>query len=198
MLSPTIPHTLRFYVVGTGRSGTGYISQFLTLSGILTGHEEVYGYQAQRPDLVGECSWLAVPYLKNCTKPIFHVVRHPESTLKSMLGGEMFGPGRKNKWFKTREQFVNMSGLDMIDAMRIYVQWNKMCERLTSRRYRLEELNENFIDDVATAVDMEYDIRYPEARVNQHRKLDGFTLSDLPNCLEKQELLEMGERYGYL
>lgn len=82
----------RFVVVGTGRSGTGYMSNLLTACGIPCGHEQVFGpAQATRAEPVvwgkweADASWLAVPRLPMLGVPVVLVTRHPLPTVRSMV-----------------------------------------------------------------------------------------------------------------
>ena len=82
----------RFVVVGTGRSGTGYMSRLLTACGIPCGHEQVFGpAQATRAKPVvwgkweADASWLAVPRLPMLGVPVVLVTRHPLPTVRSMV-----------------------------------------------------------------------------------------------------------------
>lgn len=209
----------KFVVVGTGRHGSGYIAQLLTACGIPTGHEQFYGFNQGSGDLVGESSWMAVPHLEEIAAkgiPIFHQVRHPEDTLRSMLGGEMFGEGRKNKWFKVREKFLPMTGDDVTDAMRIYVTWNLACERwatpLTERpptlRFRIEDQVNHWtvgrmavLAGLASGTDVgiiDEAFVSTSRTVNHHARHPSFTLDDLPKTADRDALMFMGERYGYL
>jgi hypothetical protein len=90
--------TLDIIVTGTGRSGTGFASKWLTSIGIPTGHESFFTpgglemalrlLRHRLSFLRGESSWLAAPYLDS--QPlrgalVIHQVRHPKQMIESCL-----------------------------------------------------------------------------------------------------------------
>lgn len=92
----------KFLIVGTGRSGTGYMAEVLTESGLETGHEKVYNPQSLRyvesgihdfpywpKNGFGDSSWMAVPYLGRFLEAggkAVHITRHPYDVLASLVG----------------------------------------------------------------------------------------------------------------
>lgn len=76
-----------FFIVGPARSGTAYIAEVLTAAGVPTGHEDMfgkYGFDA-RPELRGDSSWLAVPFLEDIPAvcPIVFQTRDPVKVVES-------------------------------------------------------------------------------------------------------------------
>lgn len=200
-------HPLQFVVVGTGRHGSGYTSRLFTEAGLPTGHEQFYGFNEPEIGLVGDSSWLAVPHLESLDEQgvqVYHQTRHPIESLRSMLGGEMFGEGRKNKWFAVRESYLPMTGIDVIDAMRIYVQWNIACERWAMSRWQVEKLDWFNFAVVAACAQVEVDRdQFIKAQAmvpsnyNGHRRNEGITFDDLPSGADKDALAMLAEHYGY-
>lgn len=87
---------LRCLIVGCGRSGTGFLSHAVSLSGTPCGHEDVFqvsGINDASP-LEIECSWYAVPHLSKLSRAtkILHLVRNPESVIKSFYRIGLFAP----------------------------------------------------------------------------------------------------------
>lgn len=77
---------LEFVIVGTGRSGSGYVAQLLSALGIPTGHEGVFNPRPQRrDDLKGDCSWQALPYLQDFEGKVLLHTRHPAKFIRSMV-----------------------------------------------------------------------------------------------------------------
>ena len=62
-------NNLKHLIVGTGRSGTGYMSQLLKLNDIPCGHEDIFSPWSNAVEegnkLLAEASWLGAPYIKN-------------------------------------------------------------------------------------------------------------------------------------
>src|SRR5512139_3910676 len=84
----------RFVIVGTGRSGTKYISEVLTRAGIRCGHEE-YWTTWRTPDetLVGDSSCNALPQgLDGYGGIVFHQVRHPLDVCASLVRNRIVDP----------------------------------------------------------------------------------------------------------
>lgn len=82
----------RFVVVGSGRSGTGFIAAILQAAGVHCGHEKVYTLRAlmqrRKPDwsqYEADVSWAAVPYLIHSRLNAVLVTRHPLSVTHSMM-----------------------------------------------------------------------------------------------------------------
>lgn len=78
---------LRSVIVGCGRSGTGFLSNFLRQSGVQCGHEDVfdaYGFTGNN-SLEHESSWYVVPYLELLPKDVklLHITRSPYDVIKS-------------------------------------------------------------------------------------------------------------------
>lgn len=79
----------KYYILGTGRSGTGFMSRVLGESGMRCGHESVVGIRGIEPrfDLWGDASWMAVPYvreLEHWEGVMVHVIRNPLDCIASL------------------------------------------------------------------------------------------------------------------
>ena len=109
---------MRFVVVGTGRSGTGYIASLFNAAGLRCGHEDVYNVQAgvrdvwvkthrptplremrarlgeerrrRRARFDGDASWMAVPRLPHFRGAAFLQVRDPLAVVSSFQGTRFF------------------------------------------------------------------------------------------------------------
>ena len=104
---------VKYLIVGCGRSGTGFMSHAVSLTGKSCGHENVFhvsGIDASSP-LEFECSWYAVPHLSQIPRStrILHLVRNPQSVIRSFYRIGLFAPtiaqhascGRPKKFAKT-------------------------------------------------------------------------------------------------
>lgn len=97
----------KFVVTGCGRSGTAFAAQLLAGAGARVGHEKLFHPATSAPSLEGvdgDVSWYAVPWLGELPDEvvILHLVRHPEPTIGSWLGREVFVR------FPWREQIRNL------------------------------------------------------------------------------------------
>jgi len=139
-------------IVGTGRSGTKYMSEMLTRSGYNCSHESYFtpkgpflrntqrSYKAR-----ADASWLAVPYLPDSNIMVIHIVRHPLRVIRSFFNMGFFKPGilRYKPFVTFARAHFEYTGDPMRDCLRWYVEWNERCEAITDRRLSLERLDDN-------------------------------------------------------
>ena len=80
---------MRGIIVGTGRSGTGYMHKVLCDAGVACGHEQIFtpnGVVNPTP-LEMDSSWMAVPWLSSYPRtPVILVHRHPAAVISSFVG----------------------------------------------------------------------------------------------------------------
>jgi len=192
-----VPASLRAVVVGTGRSGSGYIARALTAAGVRCGHEQVWGFGKPDSQLVVESSWLAVRFLP-LPFVIWHQVRHPEAHLRSRITATVRPDPRlarlRGEWFPPHPDPV-------IHAMRRYVVWNLACERWASRRWRVEDVDGGLVAELAAEIGVACDparVAEVPTDVNKHTRDEVvWTLDDLPAGADRDAVMAMGERYGY-
>lgn len=141
---------LDFVVVGTGRCGSGYASHILRACGLPTGHESIFSAFGVRPvpyRVVGDSSWLAVPYLEPSTElKLIHLVRDPIRVVRSLVGIRFFSDPIHGHWrnFALRHMPELPVNDDLTAAIKWTLGWNERCAQLSghdeSRRVRLESL----------------------------------------------------------
>ena len=141
---------LQYLIVGTGRSGTGFMSRLFTSVGLLCGHESVFGadwWQSKRggefesrvnKQLKAESSWMAVPYMERIKeafepKAMIHVVRHPSPVIRSLTAINMFVDS--NKQTEAWRDFIyhHMPQIQQYKtplerAASFYISWNQLIE----------------------------------------------------------------------
>lgn len=132
---------LDIVVTGTGRSGTGFASKWLTSIGIPTGHEVFYGpwempmtlrmLRTRLLFLRGESSWLAAPMLDS--EPIkdallVHQVRHPKKMLESCLRKPNSGAPRYAAYMEHHLPRMTAYEDELSRMACQYVYWNQMVE----------------------------------------------------------------------
>ena len=145
---------LLFVATGTGRCGTKFVSHLLTGVGLPCGHETFFGSRglegAERflawryPRYVGDCSWLAAPYLETYEALrdafVIHLLRHPKRYIDSHL--KLWPEGRRTAF--SRFVCEHLPGVTLIDDVNDratweaykWVHWNRMIERATANRPR--------------------------------------------------------------
>ena len=78
----------RFVVTGCGRSGTRFVAELLTASGVRCGHEAAHSHAARGrwpAGLVADSSWMAACMLDVVTVPVVLLVRHPLAVVRSWV-----------------------------------------------------------------------------------------------------------------
>ncbi len=207
--------SLRFVLVGSGRSGTRYAATVFSQLGMPCGHEAVFGWRQEVPaNLVGDASFCAVPYLGSSAKPraVFHQVRHPLAVLRSIIATGFFAdPGQFSPHLELIERSlpeIKRRQTPLAKAMYFIVRWNRMCEPFAHLRWRVEALDAPTLshaahlagfskslaecDSVLETVDR--GINRLELRGLKRLQL---TWRDLPDSPEKDDLLELATSYGY-
>jgi hypothetical protein len=189
-------------IVGTGRSGSGYIAKALTAAGVPCGHEAWFNpFNERTPGLAVDSSWCAIPTLDRFDGIVWHQTRHPLDVISSHARTwKQSGP----YWPLKRRTFRAPTGNLIVDAMAVYVDANTTCERYAVRRWKLEDV------DAALLVTLGADLHIPvtvaaatEAirktprNVNQHSTGRRLTWDDLPAGSLLDDLLSISTRYGY-
>lgn len=207
---------LRFVVVGTGRCGTTYTAELLQRAGIPVDHKAVFTEKGPMPveRLEGDASWMAVPYLDRFSGAILHQVREPLAVIDSLLDLGLFASPFTDEihrpWRRFLESHFTLCGDPVLDAMRFYVQWNARCETHADLRIRIEDqctLIPEFIEQLYPGKGALVESHLPrvstrlnsreERRVKRTRAV-GLAIGDLPTGVDRDALLAMAERYGYL
>ncbi|MBI1330645.1 MAG: hypothetical protein GC166_12180 [Alphaproteobacteria bacterium] len=132
----------KFIVAGTGRTGSALIAELLQSAGIACGHESVFtpwGVCYQR-ELIGDSSWLAVPYLNEFSGHILHLVRSPEKVAQSFLDIGFFDPDTDTAYSRFARRFVPITGNPVDDAFRWYFEWNSRIEAVAHARFDLDDV----------------------------------------------------------
>lgn len=195
----------RVAIVGTGRSGSGYIAKLLNEVGVVCGHEEWWNpFGERRQGLDADSSWCAIPELPNYDGVVLHQVRHPLSVIASHV----------KRWSRTDDYWPlkssicrrSLTGDDLIDAASMWIDYNQQIEesnpgltwRVESLGPRLLHLISHLCNGVWVPVD---ECREAMGRVpNNFNSKPGsavqLTWDDLPVDL-RDEAREMARRYGY-
>lgn len=203
-----------FAVVGTGRCGTRYASELLSMSGVPCGHEEVFTpFGLQRgADLVGDASWHAVPFVVDLGVPAIHLVRRPLDVVNSFLAIGFFRPWseqrvRPRPARRFADQYFRTTGDEVRDSVRWCVEWNHWCERVSFTRVKVDDIDALLAaaDRAAPGVrDAGRAALAPSPTTNshleQHYRVDDpqrVTLADLPDDATTAALLDLTARYGF-
>jgi hypothetical protein len=204
---------LRFVVVGSGRSGTRYASELFTALDIPCGHEAIFGAQPRcERTLVGDASFGAAALLNHFDGQVFHQVRHPLAVLRSILATEFFSrPGAYLSYLRLIEATlpdIKRLPSPLEKAMHYIVAWNRLCEAPALLRWRVEELDADTLSRAAaltghprSAAACATALARVPRDVNRlelhHLSRLALDWNDIPDTVQKRDLLEATRRYGY-
>ena len=199
----------RFVVIGTPRSGTTYFSKLCRANGVICSHEDYFTEHgpmlrnpARRFDVQGDVSWLAPPFLPDKDIVAVHQVRHPLPVIRSIVEIGLFDPRREH----TRKPFVDMvrryfdfSDDPLRSALRFYIEWNLRCEKVTDKRYRIEDID-NIHDKLSEWLGIRLVNTASTSRTTNRRPAeidDTWDLGKLMSLPEYPMLQVLANRYGY-
>lgn len=197
---PDIPmpsqRPLKYIVLSTGHSGTGYLAYLLTSAGVPCGHESIFTRQgvAAQHALEADSSFHSVAYTDS---PVFqgakliHLVRNPLKVIRSWYHA---GTSDQNdKWARQFCEWPNGVQTPEKLAWR-WVNWNKLIEERAPKAQvvRVED-RLGILDQLGLKPggfdDPEYNAK-PKARGKPE-----MTLADLGAAADA--VREMATRYGY-
>jgi hypothetical protein len=149
----------RAVVIGSGRSGTGFMAAVLTAAGLDAGHEAFWhahgGLHASQLDV--DCSWLALPAIEFGNHPepwtgrTLHVVRHPVDTVRSLLGTALFDPAMTGNtyaahaWMHSPRAGVLVGHNALHAAVEFWCDWNARCAAVADATVRLEDATDDTV-----------------------------------------------------
>lgn len=230
--------SLEFVITGTGRSGTGFAAALFTAADLPCGHEVVFTdkpglldraaprhglvaiakepvgrlkeeLRRRRTSVRGDASWMAVPRLRRFHGISFLQLRHPLLVIRSFVGTRFFSDSTK---YGAQRRFAaahfDISGDDVRDAMRWWVQWNSLAAPYATRIYRLEALDEGLFAELLAILGVDQSARRAEAALavvppdvnssSQRGYSPGdIEWGDLPAGRQKLALESLARRYGY-
>lgn len=201
-------------VVGTGRSGTGFISEALSAVGVKCGHEQWWNvHGAHAPGLLADASWIATNYLDEFDGKVWHQVRNPLAVIASMVGNELFDPDDdRPDWVVPYEsERRKWAGYDPDwsrerKALSVVRHWWETAEKHAERTWRVEDFTPGLLLELADEMGRKnLTLSYCRAvldtlgtDVNKHVDHDNeLGWDDLPECDDKDRVREMAAGFGY-
>ena len=201
-----------FIIIGTGRSGTKYVADYLTAAGHKCHHESFFtvdgpAYRSGQDEHSeeGDASWLAVPYLPIDGIRVAHQTRNPLDVIKSLLKIGFFHPEhyeRHRRFIDFAIKYFETSDTPLQSATRWYIEWNKKCMAITSNHYRVEDFHDR-TDDISRWLGFETPL--PHLKISQKTNTKRVVVKpeeiDLLNEIKKlpeyAELVEVSKKLGY-
>jgi len=200
-------------ITGTGRCGTGYISQVLTSAGVPCTHEQVFTTRGwdfalecirlrkEHPEWgwLAESSWLAVPFLDRpelVDMRVVHLVRHPKAVMDSNLKLRYFsGSLYETNFMRPYLPELDDWPLPEHKAACWYLRMNELCEARADVFHRVEDDPRLLLDKLG--IDHAGKPIYANTSYNTRPGIPSdVDLDTLPDRL-RDRLFEMTMRYGY-
>jgi len=203
---------MKYLVVGTARSGTGFISHLLNMNGIPCGHEDVFSLPHDKQSylenlgtttLMGESSWLAVPFLQSIKEvepdiKLIHITRHPLKVFKSFydLG---FLDDKESRYYQ--EAFMPYIETDAAIDMLVsyYLMWYEMISQherivldIDNINYRkVSKLIGRAVSPINTVVNAKTETKINRFSIDEIRAL-------VKSCRQYPELYALCASYGFV
>lgn len=199
----------RFVIVGTGRSGSGFIADALTRAGIRCGHENWWGPRQDRTVAWdGDSSWCATFELDGYGGHVFHQVRDPLKVVRSAAELEVAAHRRDNDWYAYRTTLMEFTGDPVIDALLMVARWVREADRVSHWTWRLEDVDADLLveigDRVGLPVPHEAAAEALTQPVKRNAKADERDVrhdvgwDDLPDLEVTERVRAHAQRHGYL
>lgn len=192
-----------FIVAGTGRCGTVYVTNLLNALGASCRHEYFYGPEGynKRIGVKGDVSWLAVPFLEKYQGTVLHLVRHPLRVINALISAKALDNSRlENRYVRFLNTYFPLTGNQLEDAIRYYVEWNRKIENYAKLRIRLENIGE-MIPKIMETLDIPCPENYKEIAQNTERvnarSRPCIRMEDIPAGNLRDELFAIAKDYGY-
>ena len=196
-----------FVIVGSGRSGTRFIARVLTAGGIRTGHEGWWTPTGRRQvRLHGDASWCAAFELNAYAGRVFHQIREPLATMRSLAALDVSPHQRDSPWYASRTRHVTFTGDPVVDALSTADRWLVQSERVAEWTWRLEDVDADLVAEIGRRLGRRVNRGRVEAALSsadRNRKLDRirevytFGWDDLPDGHAKDRVRRIAERYRY-
>lgn len=199
----------RFVIVGTGRSGTRYISRVLSTAGIRCGHEDWWTMGTRAIRLLGDASWLALFNLNGFRGRVYHQVRDPIDVISSLASTSMNPEWRgrhptSHAFHRHRSQYVTFGGDPLVDAMQFVDLYLTEAERVAERTWRVEDVDSEIIIQIAADIGRRLTRQAVEAAfrnvppTTHNREHELLRWDELPDGPLKERLILHAQGYGYL
>lgn len=191
---------LKYLITGTGRCGTGYMAQVFKSAGVPCGHEAVFSYDGpgEHGDWQADSSWLAAPFLPGLEDTtIIHLVRDPRKIIESLVSVRVLSNDTPYSRFAFEHlPYLRDWARPEEQAAQFYLGWNRMIEPYADVRHRVED--DPFLLLDALLIDCD-DPLFEDTAYNHRPEYPPYELDWLAlDSRLRDELAEMGQRYGYL
>lgn len=197
---------LKYVITGTGRCGTTFAAKSFCSAGIPCGHELVFrfhGVWPPRPGMVADSSLAALPFLDHPVARdaiVIHLVRYPLKVIGSLVGSQRRRIRLSNWEWLADGRLPLLRDFDNLAELSTYhwVEWNRQIEEaLVHRDSRFCRVEDGLADTTASLPGETGTPTYSDTSCNNRTTDEEITLNDIPSGQWKDEMIKMGERYGY-
>lgn len=201
-------------IIGSGRSGSQYISKLLSDCGIHCTHEKLFRLGVN-PDQGGvvESSWFAMPKIEQhgFDGEIFHQIRDPLKVLSSLMNHELFKKKvqkirlfRENNFYEPAPDWRKRKDWEGW-MVRHLTDWLERCDAIADQTWRVEDVSPELIVDIGRAlgVDVEHQravhcIDSLSKETHKHPGVAYYSWQDLEHIEGVQDLMKIAEQYNYV
>lgn len=187
----------RFLVMGSGRSGSGYISGVLRRAGVNCGHEEYWGLHKRKYGLDGDSSWLGT-FDRGFSGVRFAQFRNPHSSVASIYSSEFEGANEYQPYLMVRLQNVLLTGDREVDSIRIWLTFNRQAWAKSEFWWRVEDLDSGVLQEIGRRTGLEVS-RAAEAITEMPKDFNSRPRKQFewPDCKESEDAVALGKKMGY-
>jgi hypothetical protein len=209
---------LKYLIIGTGRSGTGYMSELFKSIGMKSTHEgmftsdgwkyveEVYKSKMLH-NIEVESSWMAAPFLdkeKLNGTVIIHVTRNPLKTISSILSTKLLSDDllkdKRNPFTLFIQNHMpkvfNYSN-EVDRTVYFYIYWNKLIERYADLTFKVEDKPDKLFEKLKIDINGK-ELFTNTKHNNKQRDSDAIvSYNEIPNDALRQKLKIVANKYGY-
>jgi len=210
---------LKYLIVGTGRSGTAYMSELFRSSGMKSAHEGVFtvdGWKYAREvdetsqllhNIEVESSWMAAPFLNKKELDdtiIIHAIRNPLKTISSIVCTKLLSDdllsNKKNPFtlFIQNHMPKVFNYSNEVDRVTyFYIYWNKLIERYADLTFKVEDKPDKLFEKLKIDITGK-ELFANTKHNNKQRDSDAIVSYDeIPNDVLRQKLKIAANKYGY-
>jgi hypothetical protein len=195
-------------VTGTGRSGTGFLTEVLREVCVNAGHEAWFNpFRKMAPDLQVDVSWMALPMLSGRERFVGFQLRDPLKVLSSLANGDLETPDGVAYLRFAQEHTPGWDDTDPLlhNLVRFLTHWWEKGVGAADQVWEVEELSPDTIVHLALEAGVEVSWEDAEAAIagvpastNKHRPGPKLAWADLPELPETERLRGLASDWGYL
>jgi len=203
---------MQYLIVGTGRSGTGFVKHLLGVNGISCGHETVFGlphskeaYLQKLKDirLPAESSWMVVPFLDDILEAepnikLLHITRHPVKVIKSFLDLGILNHKNNPLYVQVIGPYVT-GNTDIELLVSYYITWYKFLEQYDRLILDIDNFDySKFSEFIGRTAIQDDSVVNRKSNQKARKRDEADVLNDITMSCRYEELQKICEKYGFI